>query len=786
MIVLSAFMFLMGLSKNQYCELPDLDCSWRADLQYKLDNNQLSGRDFIFTYGPVSQYIFSIGQAITPTGSVADSMPYIYVGPYIVAILALACVLVLSPWINWQGSLLTLTLFIILDVILNMRALVSIVALVIFSSAINGSNRYIKLKSIIAGLVCFLAQTITFDSGIFCAAACTALYAIHLFIYYKENGLSQIKAHIIRILMPYLLFIGTFIALNIGIDIFYVATSNNYSFFDYQFLNLQLVQAYNYTMGSSWEPDNLFTLVIFSIPVYCVFVLLSIFSGLDKEKRYAYIGLGIMSLLQLKGALVRSDNGHVMIALSPLILLFALLIVENNKQHLRIIGSLLLILLIGAWPNSAGITTLRLVAELPQNPAALIKHIRDIRSYRLPVDTVVPSELQAKIDRDSHILNFPNENIMAIALGHQNIAPVLQPYSAHNSLLQSMYVHQASAFKDTTNIIYGIDFGMPDQVDNITRTPQIFEYIFNNFERVDDSLYKKNYFLLKPRKQPIAFPTKAISSATEDSNNGRITINLKEPATCTLVKVRMSVRYPLTSSLGRPTPLSIKLRLKGGDILERRIPAIDVGKEFATYVYVGNAADFPSMFAHNGKNADAQIFDSIQFSTTSLGFMSVPPSSFQVGGIDCIDLSDGKTSVNQSLSNTTAKPIVADNPVQQDFIATQDNLQGVSIRLATYNRTNSGTVTFTLSENLDATGKQSVITSQTVKASAIVDNAYFLLSFDKQPSKGKRYTISISATATASNKAITAWMQSGNPYPSGKLLQGGQEVDGDLTFKLKY
>ena len=51
---------------------------------------------------------------------------------------------------------------------------------------------------------------------------------------------------------------------------------------------------------------------------------------------------------------------------------------------------------------------------------------------------MVTADLSRELAPDRKLLNFPDQNLIAVVLDRPNVTPVLQPYAAGSSQLQQM------------------------------------------------------------------------------------------------------------------------------------------------------------------------------------------------------------------------------------------------------------------------------------------------------------------------------------------------------------
>jgi hypothetical protein len=87
----------------------------------------------------------------------------------------------------------------------------------------------------------------------------------------------------------------------------------------------------------------------------------------------------------------------------------------------------------------------------------------------------------------------------------------------------------------------------------------------------------------------------------------------------------------------------------------------------------------------------------------------------------------------------------------------------------------------------DRDGTHEYIAARTIDGARLRNEKYFMLPFDPQPdSRDQQYIVSITSFDAKPENSVSAWMQSGDPYPQGRLWIGDREAQGDLAFKLVY
>ncbi|MFD5021813.1 hypothetical protein ACFWMP_23185 [Paenibacillus sp. NPDC058367] len=142
-----------------------------------------------------------------------------------------------------------------------------------------------------------------------------------------------------------------------------------------------------------------------------------------------------------------------------------------------------------------------------------------------------------------------------------------------------------------------------------------------------------------------------------------------------------------------------------------------------------------------------------------------------------------RESIDQYVADETLSEITAGNEIGQSFSYDQNNLSGVSLKMATYMRNNDGTIQVGIREM----NEENDIYQTSVKANSISDNEYFDFRFPPiKFSKGKEYYVYIKSLDSIKGKSVTAYNSSIDTYDGGSLYINGEKQNKDLTFKVFY
>ncbi|AIQ43948.1 hypothetical protein [Paenibacillus sp. FSL R5-0912] len=142
-----------------------------------------------------------------------------------------------------------------------------------------------------------------------------------------------------------------------------------------------------------------------------------------------------------------------------------------------------------------------------------------------------------------------------------------------------------------------------------------------------------------------------------------------------------------------------------------------------------------------------------------------------------------RDSIEQSVADKTVNELTQGNEVGQSFIYHQNNLSGVSIKLATFMRVNEGKLKIGIRRIND----KNDIYQTSVEANSVRDNEFFDFRFPPiKFSKEQEYYVYIESLDSGKGESIAAYKSSMDSYKEGSLFINGSRQDGDLTFKVFY
>jgi len=618
-----------------------IDARWFVELENQFRLGHLLGRDVHFTYGPLAQVLAWLASFVRAN----DSALYGYgIGNAvfeIVAVIALVLSLAMIKQIREGGTLFIFVMYVVLNSVLFLRPLIVLLGTVLLNRTIEAPLQRRRTISVLIGLLWFAGQLVTVElmvysilSAVGLLSLCSAL-TLSSFRHWKlHSQLLPARAYLEIMVIS----LGTLVVCNIGIEFFNRMSSPTYGNFDYIYFSFLLIRDYSYTMGRNWSIDVVGSCILLAVMIFTAVTVYMHISRADIDRFYLFSGLLITSIISLKSALIRSDAPHIFQAMGPFLFLLLLSIHFLEKRPLlRYTGYALMALLvaISVWYSpfvgyQFKTTTLE-TFDLGYQWRKVYKTEVDLRS-------IVPKPFEDAVDHSKKLLNFPYDSLIAIAMGQPSLAPVLQTYAAFNEDMQKRYVSELDKYRDDTEIIYALDKVVAYQigdVQSITRSPLIFKYILEHFKLKTNQVFRDGYLVLAARQEPVPMQTTALPYEAQTNGNGT-NIVLREPASCGLLQLDVTLHYPMTAVLGRPNPLMLQV-YHGEELLaENNLVAIENGRTFSTFIYIGTPERFGEVF-RDAPSSDFDVtFDRISVSPANHDLLGVNPDLATISNLRCV------------------------------------------------------------------------------------------------------------------------------------------------------
>ncbi len=619
-----------------------VDTSWFIGMITTARQGAMLGRDITFNYGPVAQGLAQLGAGFNTAGSAIDGYGLALLAFRCLGVLSIGLALVLIKPLDWKFSVFILaactTLNLVLFTEFNRSWLAVLGALVLWRGVSATTAPWRIGWGGGLGLLAVLGQLYTLETGLYFVLA--ALLALGLF-----SIVARFQPQLLPGCPPYWHFLGmlgavlgSFILGNLSVSLYFLASSPDYkNLLDYQWRSLELMRGYNYTMGTPWEFAWTSTLVIAIMLAYCSLFLIRNLARLLLTEIYLLVSLLAFAVVQLKSATVRSGSEHIIQAATPLVFLFLVLGHDWRRQgRLKAGWVVLLMLLLATWPNASFAAFQDLNAVFSGN-VSITNKLKQSASQNTPAENFVAAGLIKATGPASALLIFPYQNHLASALNKPLVAPVLQAFIAHSVALQQNYIDELDRQKSGLQVIYGIDYlaSSPiDKVQQVTRLPVIFEYLYRNFQALSTEVYPPGYMLLQPRAQPASLDAAPLNFRTSQPALPHSFYTIDAAATCSLVRLTTRLDYPFYSLLGRPASFNLKFWLGDKVSQSAEMLAIGPGQTISVYVQLLEPANFSQIFSTGP--VQTREWDRLEITQNDYGLFNIGATSLELKKIECV------------------------------------------------------------------------------------------------------------------------------------------------------
>jgi hypothetical protein len=617
-----------------------IDTSWVIALPETLRQDSISGRDFHFTYGPLSQVLAYAGAALHSPWSAIDSLPLVMLAFYAASIVLFASILLLLGSVGWKKCIFIYTATAGLNLFSEptaFRPLALMLCAVLFYRALRTDSLQGKVAwSAAAGAACFAAQLLTFELG---------PYGVVMAAFVSGVLLIR-KDHEARPLGCLSVLVTVYVVANLNLNLLFFLSSRRYHFFDYQHYTFEMIRGFTFSQTLPWELAAAPTLGLALAGVVAIGAALFLLLKSDSKDIGVLLPLLVCSLIQLKSATVRSDLGHITQAGSPLIFILVLTgAILFSQWRVSKAASVLWVAAFAtlwfSWPWAGlyfGSDLVRAVTRT--SPVAKFSLLRTAASKP---SEVLPEGLVAEVGSSAPpMLAFPYQNYIPIALQRRIVAPVLMSYNAGTEALQELYIANLERERNL-DVVYGMDNVASTAIDDvqaITRVPLIFDYLYNHFRLLNDTPHDKGFYVLqRDAASPRGFDAVEVVTKIGRAENGAMEVRPQSPVACNLLRLNVAVDYPITRHLGRPTPLELLFFKDGAPFFKTVVIAIKSNAPFSTYVSLIPANRFHDIFGTNP--IPPVTWDNLQITPRASDWLGVSPSKVDIQRIECLVVGAG-------------------------------------------------------------------------------------------------------------------------------------------------
>jgi hypothetical protein len=363
------------------------------------------------------------------------------------------------------------------------------------------------------------------------------------------------------------------------------------------------------------------------------------------DEAYFFTAATVVSMLQMRGAVVRADIGHIALGMTPLVTTFLLLPWGwRGKAVSRYVWAGILLVLLAAWPLTSAFffTSLRAWIDGQLSPSEVARRIEGPIG-RGPEASLPKGNWSVARASRGPLVAFPYDNYIPLALGRPLAAPVLQSYAATTETLQWHYVHTLEALSESPQIIYGPEGTVTRPVDSVqysARVPVLFEYVLRHFRPVADPILGGGHILLEKRPTPRDLCFRPLAFRHINRPPAIVKVKLQEAATCALARLNVRLTYPSRAALGRYDGVEVEFAFGTAIRHRSRLVPLTSGEPFHVYLQIGESPLTLDLFSDTG-SLPHPSWDRVALLPSHSGLFGVAPGSAELLDLECVDFSPG-------------------------------------------------------------------------------------------------------------------------------------------------
>ena len=634
-----------------------IDGSWMADIPYRLRFGEVSGRDFVFTYGPLYQLTHALGLWIAP----GDAASLLRFRSIVEVVLTMTCVWLLltafplrTRWrallyLLWAGMSVLDT-----ELLANFKPLGAACLISLCTYWLGGAGTMrqspLRLGALITAwaVATPLLLLYSFDMG---ALAFFALLLSAAVVLTSTRSARTVKAKSVRKIA-----FKCVAATTIGFTAFALLTFSLSDWTRYLKDSAELARAYTLALAIGISPENLLPLIVafvaMIVVVWWIGRRLRYACFLPAGENYASVmtpqlttllGFTCFSLLSLRSALTRSDTEHVVGALIPFLFLatvLALAFLHINKHRFAPFLTIGIVLIFAVLPinveRNGATSALRRLAALIQfdwRPARLeITHPEIQGGLSVLEKEVSPA-----------LFVWPSQTILNVITDKRSPNYMVQNYAATSPRLETETTRRMSSTSDLPVIFLRRRWAI-DGVENLTRNPLIFRYLLENYQATSQN---ENAVLLKRRglkqsykwrEQMLLSPNTSFRPATRSSITIAMPSDSRTQRASSLLVLRMNCSKTPMFLVGKTGQCLITFVLSNGERRTQKILVPPDGKLHEVLVSATSQddPDFMRHFAPTPQQQRGEIIKSIVLTWAPLDPFSVTPEAISLDSISVL------------------------------------------------------------------------------------------------------------------------------------------------------
>ena len=613
-----------------------LENSSLVGLAKAMQQGAISGRDFQSIYGPATQALAWLCTKVTLTRSALDAFGLMTFAFCAASVLLIGGMLLICDRITWRQAAAFYGFSLFLNLFFNVFDIRTALLLLctVFAYRIVASQSVMQRHAwaVATGLLCFFSQLVSFELGIYSGIVVVSALIAGTVLTRNSEVLHGAGA-----------FIATFTVSNLALMVFFTLTTSVHTMvFDYYNYAFEILRGYRNSMGILWDLPLMQTI---SLVVTSLYVLSMCATAVWKSERLdavLFVSLAFAAILWLTTALVRSDVAHIAVAFTPMMVILSFQVPKDLSAPKEAgVWAAIVVAAVLAWPSSilAAPNDLMKVARGEVGPE---QTLRGLHSTRRPLDKSVQESLTTPNQAgrgNVPLLAFPYDNHVVVGVRRRIFAPVLETQAVSTPFLQEYYLRALRRQQHAgLEIVYG-----PDRTDDpltggvqaITRTPDVFEYIYKNFSLISNDEHADGHYVLRAIDVPsqVIVESLKFTSIPQTLDSGLLKLGL--PSTCGLVRLEMKLGYSRNTTLFRPG--GIEIRLKNGDerVWQGVIRPLESNQKFVTYISPLPPSQFHKVFGHDSIRGIQ--WDKLEYQSAPMDLLGSKAGHVEIFSLDCLD-----------------------------------------------------------------------------------------------------------------------------------------------------
>jgi hypothetical protein len=636
-VVFTLCSLLVVLVRNEVPGDPAaLENSSLVGLAKAMQQGSISGRDFQSIYGPATQVLAWMCTKVTLTRSALDAFGLITFAFCAVSVLLIGGLLTLCDRITWRQAAAFYGFSLFLNLFFNVfdirTALLLLSAVFAYRIVASQSGMQRNIWAAATGLLCFFSQLVSFELGIYSGIAVVSALIAGIVLTRNSEVLYGAGS-----------FVATFTVSNLALVAFFTLTSSGYTMvFDYYSYAFEMLRGYRNSMGILWELPLMQTIALVVASLYVLGMCASAVWKSERLDAVLFVNLAVAAVIWLTTALVRSDVAHIAVAFTPMMVILSFLVPKDLSAPKEAgVWAAIAVAAILAWPSSilAAPADLMKVARGEVGPE---ETLRGLHSTRRPLDKGVQESLTTPdraVRGNVPLLAFPYDNHIVVGVRRRLFAPVLETNAVSTAFLQEYYLRALQKqLHAGLEIVYG-----PDKTDDplsggvqaITRTPEVFEYIYKNFALANNDEHADGHYILRAIDVPpqVVMETLKFAILQQASDSGLVKLNV--PSTCGLVRLEIKLGYNRNPQFFRPS--GIEVRLNNGDerVWQGVIRPVEPNQKFVTYISPLQPSQFHKVFGHDPIRG--LQWDKLEYQSAPTDLLGAKANHVEIFSVDCLD-----------------------------------------------------------------------------------------------------------------------------------------------------